>query len=62
MKGSLGLTFHFGNEFAISFAIFAKLTIGRASTDARCKIIFRPELKLGVLSDMKTKDVIFFLI
>ena len=28
----------FGNEFAISFAIFEKLTIGKASADARCKI------------------------
>ena len=30
--------FQFGNEFAISFAIFSKLTIGKALADAKCKI------------------------
>ena len=37
-----------GNEFAINFAIFAKLTISRVSADARSKdpSFFGPKIKV----------------
>ena len=57
-----------GNEFAINFAIFTKLTIGRASASADARSytwtkihhFLGQNLKLGVCFDVKPSEIKMF--